>query len=162
LEQPSQVTLLTDSRYVSQGIAHGLTEWRSNDWCWERFGELTPVKNRDLWQRVDRALRFHRVDCRTWRFDAPHVPAGPFSPPVKPQEEPQEPQPRAARTSQPQTKVATFAHQSRSGAKPAENLEETNRRTRPRGSLLAACKSWLNRSAETVRGLQAKVSLEPQ
>src|SRR5690349_13607381 len=73
LEQPSQVTLLTDSRYVSQGIAHGLSEWRSNDWCWERFGELTPVKNLDLWQRVDHALKFHRVDCRTWRFDAAHT-----------------------------------------------------------------------------------------
>src|SRR5690349_4938224 len=80
LEQPSQVTLLTDSRYVSQGIGHGLSEWRSNDWCWERFGELTPVKNLDLWRRVDHALKFHRVDCRTWRFDSAHTSADEKSP----------------------------------------------------------------------------------
>ena len=39
---------------------------------WELFGEMVPVKNRDLWQRVDQALRFHKVHVRTWRFDLPH------------------------------------------------------------------------------------------
>jgi hypothetical protein len=35
---------------------------------------MVPVKNRDLWQRVDHALKFHKVDVRTnWRFDAPHT-----------------------------------------------------------------------------------------
>jgi len=69
LNQPSRVTLVTPSRYVSRGFRFGLNEWRENDWQWERFGEMTPVKNGDLWRRVDRAMRYHKVDCRTWRFD---------------------------------------------------------------------------------------------
>jgi ribonuclease HI len=76
LPQPSRVTLVTTSRYVNRGLAYGLQEWRANGWQWECFGEMVPVKNRDLWQRVDRALRFHELDCRTWRFDAPHQPFG--------------------------------------------------------------------------------------
>jgi ribonuclease HI len=75
LDQPSKVTLVTPSRYVSRGLSHGLSDWRQNDWQWERHGEMVPVKNRDLWQRVDRALGFHRVECRRWRFDSAHEPA---------------------------------------------------------------------------------------
>lgn len=72
LDQPSKVTLMTPSKYVREGIRYGLSEWRSNGWRWEFYGEMVPVKNRDLWQRVDRAMRFHEVDCRQWRFDAAH------------------------------------------------------------------------------------------
>ena len=75
LEQPSRVTLVTPSRYVNRGLAYGLDEWRNNDWQWEHYGEMVPVKNRDLWQRVDRALAFHKLECRTWRFDLPHLAA---------------------------------------------------------------------------------------
>jgi ribonuclease HI len=73
LEQPSRVTLVTPSTYVQRGIKYGLAEWRGQDWQWEHFGEMVPVKNRDLWQRVDRALGFHQLECRTWRFDLPHT-----------------------------------------------------------------------------------------
>lgn len=73
LSQPSRVTLVTPSKYVNRGLSDGLEEWRANDWQWEHFGEMVPVKNRDLWQRVDRAMRYHKVDCRTWRFDLPHT-----------------------------------------------------------------------------------------
>ncbi|HEX3727337.1 MAG TPA: RNase H family protein [Pirellulales bacterium] len=73
LEQPSRVTLVTPSKYVQRGLAYGLTEWRASDWQWEHYGEMVPVKNRDLWQRVDRALTYHDVECRTWRFDLPHL-----------------------------------------------------------------------------------------
>lgn len=65
LDQPSRVTLVTSSRYVARGLRYGLREWRENDWQWERFGQMAPVRNGDLWQRVDRALQYHRVDCRT-------------------------------------------------------------------------------------------------
>ncbi len=76
LEQPSRVTLVTPSKYVQRGLTYGLSEWRAQDWQWEHFGEMVPVKNRDLWQRIDRALRFHELECRTWRFDLPHLAAG--------------------------------------------------------------------------------------
>ncbi len=75
LAQPSRVTLVTPSRYVNRGLNYGLAEWRENGWRWEHYGEMVPVKNRDLWQRVDSALRFHQLDCRTWRFDPPHLAA---------------------------------------------------------------------------------------
>jgi ribonuclease HI len=71
LPQPSRVTLVTPSRYVDRGLNDGLPEWRSNNWEWEHFGEMAPVKNRDLWQRVDRALEYHQVDCRLRRVDEP-------------------------------------------------------------------------------------------
>ena len=71
LDQPSKVTLVTPSRYVSHGFRYGLEQWRENNWRWESFGEMTPIRNRDLWQRIDRAMRFHQVECRTWRFDPP-------------------------------------------------------------------------------------------
>src|SRR4249919_2815467 len=66
LDQPSRVTLVTASRYVNRGLAYGLDEWRRNGWTWECFGEMVPVKNRDLWQRVDRAVQFHRVEVRRY------------------------------------------------------------------------------------------------
>ena len=75
LDQPSRVTLMTPSPYVREGIARGIHEWSSNGWRWERFGKMVPVKNLDLWQRVDRAMQIHRVECRTWRIDPPERPA---------------------------------------------------------------------------------------
>jgi ribonuclease HI len=73
LNQPSRVTLVRCTRYVEQGIQYGLAEWRENDWRWEYFGQMAPVRDADLWQRMDRILRFHRVDCGQRRFDAGHA-----------------------------------------------------------------------------------------
>jgi ribonuclease HI len=64
LEQPSHVTLVTSSRYVSRGLQYGLNEWRENEYCWEHFGTLQPIRNQDLWQRIDHALQYHEVTCR--------------------------------------------------------------------------------------------------
>jgi hypothetical protein len=71
LDQPSRVTLVTRSRYVSRGIVRCLDDWRATEWQWERFGRIEPIRDQDLWQRVDRALEFHRVDCLTWPADEP-------------------------------------------------------------------------------------------
>jgi ribonuclease HI len=71
IDGPARVTLVTRSRYVSRGIRFGITEWRANEWVWERFGRVVPVKDHDLWQRVDRALLFHRVECQSWQFEEP-------------------------------------------------------------------------------------------
>ena len=79
LDQPSRVTLVTRSRNVARGLRYGLDAWRDSDWQWERFGRMMPVKNGDLWRRIDGALRYHAVECRTWRLDPPAggcVPAG--------------------------------------------------------------------------------------
>jgi ribonuclease HI len=69
LDQPSQVTLVTPSRYVSRGLRYGLNQWRRNDWRWEYDGRMIPVTNHDLWQRLDRALQYHDVRCRWLRTD---------------------------------------------------------------------------------------------
>lgn len=73
LDQPSRVTLVTPSNYVKHGIRYGLDEWGRNGWEWERFGEMAPVKNRDLWQRLDRALKIHRIEGAIFRQDAAHL-----------------------------------------------------------------------------------------
>jgi ribonuclease HI len=72
LDQPSRVTLVTRSDYVTRGLRYGLEEWRANRWRWEYDGRMVPIKNEDLWRRVDQALKYHRVDCRVWRFDTAH------------------------------------------------------------------------------------------
>jgi ribonuclease HI len=66
--QPSRVTLVTSSQYVSRGIRRDLGVWREMNWTWERFGELHPIKHSSLWRRLDHALLFHTVQCRAWRF----------------------------------------------------------------------------------------------
>lgn len=71
LEQPSRVTLVTTSRLVDRGLRHALEQWRSNRWRWEAYGRLVEIKNADLWQRIDRALQFHQVECRILRVDPP-------------------------------------------------------------------------------------------
>lgn len=64
LEQPSHVTLVTTSRYVSRGLRYGLSEWREANYSWEHFGIQKPIRNADLWQRIDGAMSFHEVACR--------------------------------------------------------------------------------------------------
>lgn len=77
LDQPSQVTIVTSSVYVRKGIEYGIAEWRENGWRWEFYGEMVPVKDNDLWQRLDHAMQFHRLKCRTLRLDPPHAPVHP-------------------------------------------------------------------------------------
>jgi ribonuclease HI len=73
LDQPSRVTLMTSDPYLRQGICFGLPEWRANDWQWEYFGKMVPIKHCDLWQRMDQAMRFHQVEFCKWRIDGPHT-----------------------------------------------------------------------------------------
>jgi ribonuclease HI len=74
LDQPSYITLAAGGRYVRRVLAQGLDEWRRNGWMWECFGELTPIKNRDLWVRLDRCLGFHKLETRrTYRLDGAHT-----------------------------------------------------------------------------------------
>lgn len=87
LDEPSLVTVVTDSSYAYRGLAHGMDEWRANGWTWEAFGKMVPIKNRDLWQRIDRAMIYHQVDCQRRRVKqprqpvpAPHFPMAQYSP----------------------------------------------------------------------------------
>ncbi len=73
LDRPSWVTVVACSRYVEQGLQFGVPEWRANGWRWEAFGQLVPVRDADLWQRLERILQFHRVECAQRRLDAGHA-----------------------------------------------------------------------------------------
>lgn len=77
LSQPSRVTLMSGSRAIRRGLHDGLVNWRENDWQWERYGRLVPVKNSDLWRRLDRLLEYHAVECRPARLEK----ADDFAPP---------------------------------------------------------------------------------
>jgi ribonuclease HI len=76
LDQPSRVTVEGCSRHIRHGIEFGLAEWRDNGWRWEFFGQMVPIKNADLWQRLERALCYHQVACRHCRYDPPHRAVG--------------------------------------------------------------------------------------
>ena len=69
LKRPSAVTLYTDSRYVHDGITRYLKNWQKNGW---RTADKKPVKNVDLWQRLDQALHAHEVHWRWVKGHAGH------------------------------------------------------------------------------------------
>lgn len=58
LKEPCRVTLTTDSQYVRQGITQWLSGWKAKGW---RTSARTPVKNQDLWQRLDAVVARHDV-----------------------------------------------------------------------------------------------------
>jgi ribonuclease HI len=58
LKRPSVVRLHTDSVYLRSGITAWLPKWKSNGW---RTADKKPVKNADLWQRLDAVARRHQV-----------------------------------------------------------------------------------------------------
>jgi ribonuclease HI len=72
LDHPSRVTLVGCTRYVEQGILYGVSEWRDNGWRWECFGQMVPVRDSDLWRRMDQVLQFHQVECGQRRIDSGH------------------------------------------------------------------------------------------
>ena len=58
LNRPCEVELTTDSEYVRQGVTNWMAGWKRNGW---RTAARKPVKNRDLWERLDAALGEHRI-----------------------------------------------------------------------------------------------------
>ncbi len=79
LDGPSRVTLLAANRFVRRGIRRDLAQWRERGWQWERFGQLVPIRDLDLWQRVDRALAIHQVECFAWNAEEQEACAGRLS-----------------------------------------------------------------------------------
>jgi ribonuclease HI len=59
LTRPAQVTLHTDSAYVKNGIQSWLAKWKRNGWL---TAGRQPVKNADLWQRLEAAIGRHEVE----------------------------------------------------------------------------------------------------
>jgi ribonuclease HI len=69
LKRSCTVDLHTDSQYLRQGITNWITSWKRNGW---RTTGRKPVKNVDLWQRLDAALARHKVHWHWVRGHAGH------------------------------------------------------------------------------------------
>jgi ribonuclease HI len=59
LKRESTVSLTTDSQYVRQGITQWIHGWKRNGW---KTSQKQPVKNKELWQRLDAAVESHKVE----------------------------------------------------------------------------------------------------
>lgn len=70
LKRSCSVDLYTDSNYLREGITKWIHSWRRNGW---RTAEKKPVKNAELWQRLDQALSRHRIQWHWVRGHAGHV-----------------------------------------------------------------------------------------
>ena len=70
LTKPSDLIIITDSVYVKNGITEWLTGWKRRGW---RTAAGPPVKNVDLWQRLDAARTRHKVDWRWTKGHAGHA-----------------------------------------------------------------------------------------
>ena len=65
LKRPCVVELFSDSKYVGKGITEWMKRWKENDWQRKDNGKLVPVKNVELWKRLDEQLDRHKVKY-TW------------------------------------------------------------------------------------------------
>ena len=67
LKRPSRVRITTDSQYVKRGVTEWLAGWKRNGW---RTASREPVKNRDLWERLDKAIAGHQI---AWHWVKGHA-----------------------------------------------------------------------------------------
>lgn len=67
LDRPSEITVVTDSTYVRNGVTSWIENWKRNGW---KTSARKPVKNEDLWQRLDAAQSRHQV---TWEWIKGHA-----------------------------------------------------------------------------------------
>jgi ribonuclease HI len=58
LTRPCRIALYTDSQYVQKGVTEWLSQWKARDW---RTASRSPVKNEDLWRRLDAELPRHEI-----------------------------------------------------------------------------------------------------
>lgn len=67
LSKPVEITVVTDSAYVKNGVTGWIHGWKRNGW---KTADRKPVKNADLWLRLDEAQARHRV---TWEWIKGHA-----------------------------------------------------------------------------------------
>tara|TARA_B000000475_G_scaffold184406_1_gene148653 strand:+ start:1296 stop:1730 length:435 start_codon:yes stop_codon:yes gene_type:complete len=66
LKEPCNVELFTDSKYVMDGITQWIQNWKKNNW---RTAAKKDVKNKELWQKLDKLIAQHQVQ---WRWVKGH------------------------------------------------------------------------------------------
>ncbi len=70
LKRPCSIDLYTDSEYLRGGITGWINSWKKNGW---RTADKKPVKNVDLWKRLDAALKAHQVRWHWVKGHAGHA-----------------------------------------------------------------------------------------
>ena len=70
LKKSCNVSLYTDSKYVQNGITTWIKNWRIRNW---KTSSGSPVKNKDLWQQLDLALKRHQVDWHWVQGHSGHI-----------------------------------------------------------------------------------------
>jgi ribonuclease HI len=69
LTRPSRVSLYTDSQYVQKGISEWIHSWKRRGW---KTADKNPVKNEDLWRRLDELAAGHEVEWHWVRGHSGH------------------------------------------------------------------------------------------
>ena len=67
LKRPVRASLYTDSEYVRRGVREWLPQWKSRGW---RTAARKPVKNKDLWERLDELVAAHEIE---WHWVPGHA-----------------------------------------------------------------------------------------
>ena len=70
VKRPCEIHLHTDSEYLRQGITTWIHSWKARNW---RTADKKPVKNVDLWQRLERAIETHDVHWHWVKGHSGHV-----------------------------------------------------------------------------------------
>ena len=61
LKRPCRVELFTDSVYVGKGMTEWMHNWKRNGWKRKEKNKLVPVKNEELWRKLDKLISKHSV-----------------------------------------------------------------------------------------------------
>ena len=67
IKKKSEITIFTESKYVKDGITDWIKKWKVNNW---KSSNKKPVKNKDLWIKLDNACLKHKV---SWRWVKAHA-----------------------------------------------------------------------------------------
>ena len=67
LKKKSEIIIYTDSKYVKDGITDWIKRWKLNSW---KNSNKKPVKNKDLWIKLDTLCQKHKV---TWKWVKAHA-----------------------------------------------------------------------------------------
>ena len=69
LKRPCRARLYTDSQYVQKGISEWIHRWKRSGW---RTADRKPVKNEDLWRRLDELAQMHKIEWHWVKGHAGH------------------------------------------------------------------------------------------
>lgn len=71
LKEPCIVDLVSDSKYVRNGITKWIHGWKKNGWMTSAYGGRppAPIKNKDLWEQLDRLVQHHQIK---WKWVPGH------------------------------------------------------------------------------------------